>query len=185
MYYHGPTTGGQKTRLALSKDGIRFTARPEILGEFYWRVFRWGGYYYALAMPGFFYRSKDGLSGFEKGPVLFTEDMRHSAVKLDGDRLSVFYSNVGDCPERILLSVVGVSPDWMEWKATEPTVVLEPEMDYEGADLPVEPSIRGWAEQRVRQLRDPAVYREEDKTYLLYSVAGEHGIAIAEMEEEA
>jgi hypothetical protein len=33
------------------------------------------------------------------------------------------------------------------------------------------------------QLRDPAIFRESGRTYLLYSVAGERGIAIAEMTE--
>ena len=36
---------------------------------------------------------------------------------------------------------------------------------------------------RVRQLRDPAIFREDRKTYLLYSVAGESGLAIAELHE--
>jgi len=33
----------------------------------------------------------------------------------------------------------------------------------------------------VRQLRDPAIYREAANTYLLYSVAGERGIAAEEL----
>jgi hypothetical protein len=33
----------------------------------------------------------------------------------------------------------------------------------------------------VRQLRDPAIYREDGRAYLLYSVAGEYGTAIAEV----
>jgi hypothetical protein len=37
--------------------------------------------------------------------------------------------------------------------------------------------------QRVRQLRDPAIHQEGGKTYLLYCVAGESGIAIAEYRE--
>jgi hypothetical protein len=35
----------------------------------------------------------------------------------------------------------------------------------------------------VRQLRDPAIFREDGKTYLLYSIAGESGIAVAELRE--
>lgn len=184
MYYHGPTVGGQKSRVAISKDGIHFTARPEILGEPYFRVFRWREYHYALGMPGIFRRSKDGLSNFEKGPSLFTDDMRHSALKFDGNWLSVFYSNMHDCPERILLSTIDLTPDWTTWRASKPVTVLEPETEYEGADLPLEPSERGWAKERVRQLRDPAIFREDGKTYLLYSVAGERGIAIAEVKEQ-
>ena len=182
MYYHGPEPGkGQVSRAALSQDAINFVARPEILGVSYFRVFQWRGCFYALGMPGIFYRSPDGLSNFEQGPTLFTEHMRHSALKLDGDRLSVFYSNVRDCPERILLSTIELHPDWMSWQATEPVTVLEPEKEYEGADLPLLPSVRGWSPERVRQLRDPAIYRENGRCYLVHSVAGEHGLAIAEL----
>lgn len=184
MYYHGPVSEGvQRTRVAISKDGINFKALPEILGVSYFRVFQWGGYYYALGMPGIFYRSVTGLSTFVRGPTLFTKDMRHSALKLDGNTLSVFYSIVHDSPERILLSTIELKPNWMTWKESEPAIILEPERDYEGVNLQLEPSIRGWAPKSVRQLRDPATFRENERTYLLYSVAGEQGIAIAEIVE--
>lgn len=182
MYYHGPVPGrGQQSKVALSSDGIHFTARPEDLGNSYFRVFKWKGATYALGMPGIFYRSQDGLTDFRQGPVLFSEDQRHTALKLDGNTLSVFYSNAHDCPERILLSRVELTPEWMNWRASEAEVVLEPETDYEGADLPLQPSRRGWSPERVRQLRDPGIYREGADTYLLYSVAGESGIAIVKI----
>ncbi len=60
--------------------------------------------------------------------------------------------------------------------------MLEPELEYEGVDLAIEPSVRGWAPYRVRQLRDPAIFREDGNAYLLYSVAGEHGLAIARLD---
>ena len=182
MYYHGPVPDrDQQSKVALSSNGVHFTARPENLGNPYFRVFHWRGQFYALAMPGIFYRSTDGLTNFHKGPTLFSEDQRHTALELDGSRLSVFYTDAGDCPERILLSTIVLTPDWMEWRASKPVVILEPETDYEGADLPLEPSERGWSPERVRQLRDPGIYREGDETYLLYSVAGESGIAIARL----
>ena len=186
LYYHGsdtPSGGGgeQFTRVALSKDGLNFSAHPEKLGLPYFRVFRWGGHHYALAMPGVFYRSRDGLSGFVKGPSLFTRDMRHTALKLDGKTLSVFYTNVGDCPERILLSTIDLAPDWHSWTPTPAVVVLEPELDHEGGNLPRAPSVRGLAGEPVCQLRDPAIFSENGRTYLLYSVAGERSIAIAEI----
>ena len=188
LYYHGsdtPSGGGgvQTTRVALSADGLHFTACSEDLGRPYFRVFQWDGYDYALAMPGVFYRSRDGLTGFEEGPTLFTRDMRHTALKLDGPILSVFYTNAGDCPERILLATIDLRPDWQHWQTSEPVVVLEPELPYEGGDLPRVPSVRGLVHEPVCQLRDPAVFREHGRTYLLYSVAGEHGIAIAELTE--
>jgi hypothetical protein len=132
-------------------------------------------------MPGVFYRSTDGLSGFEEGPTFFSEDMRHSAVIIQDGKLLVFYTMVGDNPERILLTEIALHTDWMTWSTTDPLVVLEPEFDWEGANLPLEPSDRGFVEGPVRQLRDPAIFIEDGHTYLLYSVAGEYGIAIAEL----
>ena len=58
-----------------------------------------------------------------------------------------------------------------------------PEKDYEGAHLPLVPSARGAAYGQVRQLRDPCVYMENNRTFLLYSIAGESGIALAEILE--
>ncbi len=192
LYYHGAEnpsgTGGkgggggpQFSRVALSRNGLDFEASPEILGRPYMRLFRWDGFHYALAMPGVLYRSRNGLTDFEEGPTLFPSSMRHSALKLDGDRLSVFFSHAGDCPERILLSTIALTPDWRTWRASEPVPVLEPELEYEGGRLALEPSRRGLVMGPVRQLRDPAVYHEDGRTYLLYSVAGEYGIAIAEL----
>jgi hypothetical protein len=184
MYCHGPVPdNGQKSGVALSRDGVHFTSLPPILGGSYFRVFEWRGCHYALTNGGVFYRSSNPLSPFELGPSLFTKDMRHAALKLDQDTLSVFYSNAYDCPERILLSQIELKPNWEEWEVSDPVTVLKPETEYEGVDLPLEPSVRGWAPERVRQLRDPAIYRQDDETYLLYSVAGEHGIAIAKIVE--
>jgi hypothetical protein len=172
---------GQHTRVALSRDGLSFAARSELLGRPYFRVIRWRDWWLALGMPGVFYRSRDGMTGFEEGPTLFGSDQRHTALMLDGDTLSVFYTNAGDCPERILLSTIELDDDWHTWRPTSPAVILEPETDYEGARLPLEPSRRGLVTAPARQLRDPCVYREGDRTYLLYAVAGEYGIAIAEL----
>ena len=132
-------------------------------------------------MPGGLYRSRDGLTGFEEGPTLFGSDQRHTALALNGDTLSVFHTNAGDRPERILLSTMELTHDWSTWHASDPTVVLEPETDYEGGQLPLEASRRGLVKGPVRQLRDPCIYREADRTFPLYAVAGESGIAIADL----
>ena len=184
MYFHGCEEHRQRTSVAVSPDGLAFDPLPGVLGNSYFRVFWWGGYYHALVMPGQLMRSRDGLAEFEPGPVFFTEDMRHSALLLRGNELNVFYSNAYDCPERILLSKICLDGDWTTWKPTDPVTVLEPETDYEGADLPLKPSQRGASHKPVRQLRDPCIYEEDGRVYLLYSVAGERGIAIAEIEED-
>ena len=182
MYYHGMRDDGeQRTRVAVSRDGIHFDARPEILGNSYFRVFRHRGWHYALVMPGELRRSRDGLTGFEPGPVLFCPEMRHAAVRYTEGALDVFWSRVGDAPERILHSRVEIDGKWTSWRDEGRSTVLAPEHDWEGAGLRVEPSARGQITRQVRQLRDPCVYEEDGRTYLLYCGGGESGIGIAEV----
>ncbi|HEV8146831.1 MAG TPA: hypothetical protein VGP79_10635 [Bryobacteraceae bacterium] len=187
MYFHCPAAQlnadmrNQKTLVSFSTDGLNFAAKSELLGPSYFRVFRWRGDYYAIARGGVFLRSKDGVSKFDEGPTPFPRDplLRHAAVDLVGDSLSVYYSRIGDSPESILLSKIRLTPDWMEWKTSPPVTLISPATDAEGASLPSQPSKSDAAPGRVRQLRDPAFFREEGKTYLLYSIAGESGISIA------
>ena len=183
MYFHGLTgVGEQASRVALSPDGITFTARPELVGRTYMRAFPHAGRTYALAMPGVISRSADGLSGFTEGPTLFNPRMRHAALLQRGTTLHVFWTQVGDAPESILHSTIDLSPDWMAWRDTPASTVLRPEHPWEGADAPSVPSIRSTAYGHVNQLRDPAIFEENGKTFLLYAVAGESGIAIAAIE---
>lgn len=202
MYYHGPfvrpqeldsdplkriypNLEGQRSLLAVSEDGLNFTSDTEILGPSYFRVFSYpdtvAGWHYALAMPGILFRSRDGRANFEPGPVLFDSDQRHAALLIRDDILYVFYSRAGDCPEHILCATVDLRPDWKEWKASAPFSILEPETEYEGVNLPLAPSQRGAIHEPARQLRDPGIYQEGGHVYLLYSVAGESGLALAEL----
>jgi hypothetical protein len=182
MYFHGlEAVGTQVTRVATSRNGIEFAARQEVLGRSYFRVFHYNGLTYALAMPGQIYRSRDGLTGFEAGPVLFNPNMRHAALLRRGTELLVFWTQVGDAPERILLSRIDLTGNWMQWQDGPTVEVLRPERSWEGADAPLTPSVRSTAYGMVNQLRDPAIYEEDGRIFLLYAVAGESGIAIAEV----
>ena len=195
MYFHisaGKTTDGmdtpQVTLRATSKDGINFVPEHKILGESYFRVFKWDNRFYALAKGGL-YRSDDGFSGFDKGPNPFlnindadsTIHLRHLALLQKGNTLYLFYSWIGDAPERILYSKMLLKGDWGQWQASAPVTLLLPAEKYEGVDQPIIKSVSGASKTPVRQLRDPAIYQEGDQTYLLYSVAGELGIAIAKL----
>ena len=134
-----------------------------------------------MAMPGQFYRSRDPLGGFEEGPRLFNADMRHAGLWKRGETLYVFWTQVGHVPERILVSTIRLARDWTHWSESAPVEVLRPERTWEGADAPLERSLRSTAYGRVNQLRDPAIFEENGRTFLLYAVAGESGIAIAEV----
>ena len=193
MYFHQPTPhgspySGQRTWVALSEDGLRFEARDEVLGLFYFRVFAYEGWHYALAKyfndGGIIYRSRDGLSDFEEGPRCLP-DVRHTAVWVDRDTatLYVIYSlvEIEGIPEHLYISTADLTRDWREWEFTAPESLLWPEEDWEGANLPVETSRYGAVRGPVHELRDPAIYEEDGQLYLLYSVAGEQGIAIARL----
>jgi uncharacterized sulfatase len=199
MYFHGPAArggGGQMSFVAMSNDGLRFAASEEALGIFYFRVFRWKDHWYAMAKGGEMYRSQDGLTKFVKGvnpfPAIANQDrdhnkpgsVRHVALHRRGNVVDVYFTRIGDAPESILLSRIDLSKDWSEWRASEPVVALRPEEPYEGADLPVKASRSGAAKGRENAVRDPAVFVEDRRVYLAYSVAGENGIALAELEPE-
>ncbi|MEO3470526.1 hypothetical protein AAFN86_01575 [Roseomonas sp. CAU 1739] len=184
MYFHGLAGfRTQRSRVALSEDGLAFKALPDLLGPSYFRVFRHGGWTYALAMPGIVFRSKDGLTAFERGPTLFPGTQRHTALRLRGDRLEVFWTRVGDLPEAILLSEIDLTGDWMSWRAEGEATVLRPVEPWEGSNLPLAPSWRGAINAPVHQLRDPCILEDAGRVLLFYAVQGEAGIAVAELHD--
>ncbi len=198
LYFHAPAKagGGQMTFVALSSNGLSFKASGEPLCPFYFRAFRHDGMWFGMSKGGLLWRSKDGLGGFEEGPdpmpgaegrdkpTYNKPGPRHVALNRVGNTLWVYYSSIGDSPERILRCRIELTPDWRAWRASPPEEVMRPETPYEGSDLPVRASSAGAAGRRENALRDPAAFVEDGRTYLLYSVAGESGIAIAELIEE-
>ena len=186
LYFHGLESWGyQATRVGFSNDGISFRVELEIISKPYLRVFRHRDVTYGFTMPGQFYRSRDGIADFEKGSLCFNSNMRHSALLVQEDTLHVFWTQVGDAPERIYVSNVDLSQPFEEWTESEPYELLRPETTWEGANAPNEPSIRSVAYGLVNQLRDPAIYVEDARVFLLYACGGESGIALAELEPES
>jgi len=196
MYFHGPTKSGhgQESFVSTSKDGLHFIPQDEDLGHSYFRVFQWQGSWFAIAKGGELYHSDNGLNGFEPGPWLLPgakganadnsgeTHARHVALRRMADELWIYYTNIGDAPERIFRCKLTLTPDWRNWKTSPPEAVLRPELDYEGAKLPLTKSRSGESPAKENALRDPAIFTDADgKVYLLYSVAGESGIAIAEI----
>ena len=107
LYYHGRLDNGlQATRVAISLDGLNFIARPEILGLPYFRVFKQGEYSYALAMPGVLYRSRDGLTNFEKGPTVTNQSIRHFALLRRGNNYDLFWTRVGDTGAKRIVRLI-------------------------------------------------------------------------------
>ncbi len=190
MYFHGPSSRktGQYSFMATSADGVDFEPVDAILGPPYAKVFSHQGRTYGLFSTSdiSMYRSADGFPPFERGSLAFDKDAplqpRHLAVlKLSETRLAVFYTRRGDKPERIMVGYVDLARDWLDWQVRGARSVLRPRKRYEGGHLPLTRSRRGIARRPERALRDPALFRDGDRTYLLYAVAGEQGIAISEL----
>ncbi|MEL6255301.1 MAG: hypothetical protein AAFR87_25050 [Bacteroidota bacterium] len=187
LYYHGVIEGSlQMTKVAESEDGLDFEAKPGILGLPYMRIFSYRGAYYGMAMPGILYRSKDGLKDFEvRHRWLFSTEVRHIGLHLEGEDLYIFFSKVGDSPERILYTRMNLhSEDWNDWAAEPPRELIRPERVWEGASLSKKASLRGAMGEAVNQLRDPDIFQDtDDKLYLLYTGAGEQAIGIASLDK--
>ena len=211
MFYHGagftgPKYSGinQNTCHAESADGLSFTCDQVCIGPAYMRVWNWEGSWYGFGAGGgrVIWKTDDFRKPFQPGPRLFvagedytpSEDvqdlkqedghvyrMRHCAVDQRGSDLDIYYSNVGDHPERIKRTTFDLLGNWEDWKGSHFEEVLRTETDYEGVNEVNEPSSGGADHEAVHQLRDPYIYSEANRKYLIYSIAGEKGLSIAEI----
>lgn len=178
---------GQFTQGAVSSDGLTFTAQPGITRESYIRVFARDGALVGMSRLGVLLRAPHALASFAVGPNAFrgseygTNRVRHVALLPRGNRLSVFFTAIGDAPERMLLSTIDMTQKWEDWRASAPIEIMRPETNYECANLPEAPSLVGDVFDPVRQIRDPHVLEDEGKTYLFYAICGEQGVAGAEL----
>ena len=107
--------------------------------------------------------------------------MRHSSVLVLGDTLYIFFTKVGDIPEKILLSKINLNQKSYKWDPSEPIEITRPEFDWEGANLPLQKSARSSINMPVNQLRDPFIFKEKENVYMFYAVKGESGIAISKL----
>jgi hypothetical protein len=196
MYFNGRSTATNRSKsfVATSPNGLDFRPKADPVADFYLRAFQYRDAWYGLTKGGRLHRSPDGLSAFTKGPDVFPRiprntrsynrpgSIRHVAVDILTEHAEVYYSRIGDAPERILKSRLDLGRDWRKWRAGPPQEVIHPVEPWEGADLPVIPSRFGAAHEAMHQLRDPEVFTDADGSrHLFYAVAGEHGIAMARL----
>ena len=176
LYYHTPYDDWQYTFKAESEDGLNFTSEEENLGMFYFRVFKWKNRLFSIAknknISGILYEC---VNGKWKPITNLIGKMRHAAVLVEDDVVNIFYTIVGEAPESIYRSTFDI--DKLEITSTEK--ILYPLYNYEGSDLSMQPSTFGSG--IGNQLRDPCIYSEDNTNYILYTVAGEAGIAIGKL----
>jgi hypothetical protein len=139
-----------------------------------------------MARLGLLRRTTTPLESFVSGPNPFRAGpyagrVRHVAVTRRGSALYIFFTGIGDAPERVMVSTMDLTGPWDNWRASEPIELLRPEAAYECTNLPNAASEAGDVTGPVRQRRDPGLFEESGRTYLFYSFCGEQGIAAAEL----
>ncbi len=186
--------------------------RPVILADAYLRPFRYLGGLLGIGNRGSLYQALDPalpwerfgrpaereawvlLAGRERNPLMNDLrdagllragiEVRHPAARRIGDRLDIYYTRIGDAPERILYSGIDLAQGSPEtWDASYPPVeLLRPEEPWEGANDPQRRSRIGRAPEGVRELRDPSPFQDADgRWYLFYSGRGEDAIGLARL----
>jgi hypothetical protein len=150
------------------------------------------GHYFSIAKRGgttVLCRGASLLGPWEQGQVLDegSRHVRHGDVHIRGNHLYVFFTVIGDSPERILLGDIDTSHalDWKDWKLHLGPILLEPEYLHEHGGAGLKISEAGPAAGILRELRDPHFLpdKESPTNYLagllFYTAQGEQGIAVA------
>ena len=145
----------------------------------YVRIFPYQGWWYGLYKAEKAHglaRSPDGVTWehWPRNPLIRPEAaeqeydrIRHTAILLDGDRLSILYSTL-TCPdlsrEEIKLASLPLpGRDWLEWGPLERHgVIFAPELPWEAGDV-----------------RDPFLLVHDGRLYLYYVGGHEQGIGLA------
>ena len=181
MYFHGLADAGEQVSYrAVSRNGLDWNIQMPSIAETYMRIFDWQGETYAMARCSRLMRL--GRAGWELGPVAIAPEARHVAVLRRDDRLHVLYTRIGDAPEHIQHAEIDLSGDWRDWRPTaDPTSVLLPELEWEGASEPIQASIIG-AEGFTNALRDPCLFEEDGRVWMIYTGGGEHALGLARID---
>ncbi|MEM1300050.1 MAG: hypothetical protein AAGH68_12315 [Pseudomonadota bacterium] len=179
MLFHGLADHGeQESYDSSSPDGLRWTVDGAPIAETYLRRFTYRGQIYAMARLGILLCKT--ANDWETGAAPIPGAPRHVAVLVRGDRLHVFFTRIGDAPERLFHTYLDLVGPWQEWRSGPETELLRPERAWEGSEQPIRPSFIG-AVEFANELRDPGVIEFEGRMYLVYSGGGEAALGLAEV----
>ncbi|MEM9331664.1 MAG: hypothetical protein AAGA53_10080 [Pseudomonadota bacterium] len=183
MYYHGlETDGTQTTRVCTSEDGLSFKNHSTPIADPYFAGFEHGGMIYGITWGARLWRGTDWVGPFENAQDGFADAMigpngeipRHVGVRLNSDQLSIYFTRIGDAPERILKSTCLLSDHWQTWRASLPEEVHQPTELWEGVKNQIKISRLGAAEPMEHALRDPYCF----DNHLFFAGGGESAIGV-------
>ena len=121
------------------------------------------------------------INGTYKEIAEFLPFSRHTCVLVIKKVIYVFFSSVTDNPEHIKVGELIINEKNNACSITNIKSIIEPELYYEHHNSEFIKSDYGGTNNFVRQLRDPYVFNDDKDIYILYTVCGEKGIAIAKI----
>ncbi len=195
LYFHSRSRKygrEQLTFVALSKNGINYRIKSlDPIAPFYFRIFSYKRNYYGLSKGGDLFKSKNKFLKFKFIKNIFNRyndkyhnqigSVRHLCLLKKKNYLEIFYTKIGDKPERIYQGILKLFKDERNWNVKSQKEILRPTKVYEGSEIKVRISRSGPSKKIENALRDPYVIVDKINTYLLYCVKGEKGIALAKI----
>ena len=106
--------------------------------------------------------------------------IRHASLIYYMDFLIMFYTKIGDSPERIYAAKVAKGDKGL-WLTSNELEITRPELNFEGVNLDIEVSVSGPSLRKENALRDPYVMRDGEEYFLFYACGGESGIAVGKL----
>lgn len=197
MFFHSRIKGSrmQQTFLSKSNDGINF----ELVGDsldlpFYFRhvitetktfaVTKGGNMYVNSISPIISaWRALNNInSGNSNEEVMHNKfgSIRHVSLIYYMKTLIVFYTKIGDAPERIYAAKIEENEKGL-WLISKEFEITRPELNFEGVNLNITASVSGPSLQEENSLRDPYVLQDGENYYIFYACAGESGIAVGKL----
>jgi len=179
MYYHTCFNKNQYTLKSTSINGISFKSDNNKIGSYYFRGFRFKNQLYGIAKGTNNYGKIYKKVNYEWKVIYqkLIKNIRHTAVLVEDDKIYLFFSLIGELQESIYCCNLDIN----NFQITNKYKLLKPTLKYEGFNFPKEKSKIGMEKKFVNQVRDPGIYINKSDKYLLYSVSGEKGIAIAKL----
>ena len=186
LYFHARSRSRGREQWsfsAISNDGIHFAPEADYpLAPFYLKVFCFDGFFYGITKGGRIWRSEDGVKPFLGGNnILHSSNptdlwhnyhgaARHFGLHQWNESLDVYFTRIGDRPERILKGNVKLAEgSWLDWKCKDIVEVLRPELGYEGAHVALTESTSGPSMQIENALRDPDILQVGEELFMFYA----------------
>lgn len=197
MFFHSRIKGSRKQQTFLSKsnDGINFAlVKGDLNLPFYFRHVTIGTKTFAVTKGGNLYinmvspvantwRALNNVNTGKSNKEAMhnsSGSIRHASLIYYMKIFIIFYSKIGDSPERIYAAKI-VENEKGLWLMSNEFEITRPELNFEGANLDIEASVAGPSLKEENALRDPYVMQDGEDYFLFYACAGESGIAVGKL----